>query len=348
MKEEVAEGANDVGNEPPAGAAKEVGQDGINSGEHQPENPEDHNAEVDGSGANTNSNEHAPTTSKQPKKRVRRVGKVPARKVPKLEESSPDSGTAAAPAAAAAADENTEDVPPTDGNEIKGEAAQADIPANGALKVGTKHDEKWGMMFEKLMEYKSQHGHSMVPQCYQDDLRLGRWVHYQRVEYWIFQQTGSAKITPERIARLNAIGFEWDPQKAQWDIMYERLKKFKEELGHCRVPKGYSKDKELANWVRNQRLEEANMKRGKKTRMTQERIQALEELGFKWSSPTKSRSRKNKKKKAEKEETKPVENGETVKTTDAAAASGTNEAQEEVRTSEEEPIKTETGDSIEV
>ena len=54
--------------------------------------------------------------------------------------------------------------------------------------------------------------------------RLGRWVHYQRVEYWIFQQKGSAKITEERIARLNAIGFEWDPQKAQWEKMFAKLK----------------------------------------------------------------------------------------------------------------------------
>ena len=53
---------------------------------------------------------------------------------------------------------------------------------------------------------------------------LGRWVHYQRVEYWIFQQKGTAKITVERIARLNNIGFEWGPQKAQWEKMFAKLK----------------------------------------------------------------------------------------------------------------------------
>lgn len=56
--------------------------------------------------------------------------------------------------------------------------------------------------------------------CY----RLGRWVHYQRVEYWIFQEKGTAKITEERIARLDQIGFEWDPQKAQWEKMFAKLK----------------------------------------------------------------------------------------------------------------------------
>ena len=47
---------------------------------------------------------------------------------------------------------------------------------------------------------------------------------------------------------------------------------------------GYTKDPELANWVRNQRLEQANMKKGKKTRMTDERFEKLDSLDFKWST----------------------------------------------------------------
>jgi hypothetical protein len=73
---------------------------------------------------------------------------------------------------------------------------------------------------------------------------------------------------------------------------------FKDENGHCRVPKGYAKDAELANWVRNQRLEEANRKKLKKSRMTDERFKRLDDLGFRWSNPTPSRS-KNKDKKNE-------------------------------------------------
>jgi hypothetical protein len=50
------------------------------------------------------------------------------------------------------------------------------------------------------------------------------------------------------------------------------------------VLQGYSKDTELANWVRNQRLEQANMKKGKKSRMTPERYEMLDKVGFKWST----------------------------------------------------------------
>jgi hypothetical protein len=48
---------------------------------------------------------------------------------------------------------------------------------------------------------------------------------------------GTGKITPERIGRLEGMGFEWDPQKAQWNMLFDKLVKFKEEIGHCKVPK---------------------------------------------------------------------------------------------------------------
>ena len=47
---------------------------------------------------------------------------------------------------------------------------------------------------------------------------------------------------------------------------------------------------ELANWVRNQRLEHANQRKiGKKSCMTPERYKLLDDVGFKWSIPTPAR-----------------------------------------------------------
>ena len=74
--------------------------------------------------------------------------------------------------------------------------------------------------------------------------------------------------------------------------MYKKLQNFAEEHGHCKVPKGYTKDPELANWVRNQRLEYTNLQRGKKTRMTEKRLEKLNQIGFKWST-TMPRRKKN-------------------------------------------------------
>ena len=151
------------------------------------------------------------------------------------------------------------------------------------IQPSTKHDEKWNDMFYKLQDYKQEHGNSLVPQNFKPDIKLGRWVHYQRVEFWLYQQRGQGKITSSRIKVLEDAGFEWDPQRAQWNALYERLAAFKRMHAHCQVPKGFKQDKELANWVRNQRLEYTNKLRGKKNRMTEDRQVRLEALGFKWS-----------------------------------------------------------------
>ena len=61
-------------------------------------------------------------------------------------------------------------------------------------RVLSKHDEKWNHMFQKLVAYKEAHNSTLVPQCYDSEPRLGRWVHYQRVEYWIAQQNGKYPV----------------------------------------------------------------------------------------------------------------------------------------------------------
>lgn len=86
--------------------------------------------------------------------------------------------------------------------------SQAGRDIDDTYKVQSKHDEKWNRMLEALVEYKKEHNSTMVPQCYDQDQRLGRWVHYQRVEYWIYQTSGKGKINADRIARLEALGFE--------------------------------------------------------------------------------------------------------------------------------------------
>jgi Helicase associated domain len=102
---------------------------------------------------------------------------------------------------------------PTPNTPIPGTYADGVYISSTGTRVLSKHDEKWRNMFEKLVKYMDLNGNTAVPQCFHDDPQLGRWVHYQRVEYWIYQQTGSGKITDARINRLNSIGFEWNPQQ---------------------------------------------------------------------------------------------------------------------------------------
>jgi hypothetical protein len=55
-------------------------------------------------------------------------------------------------------------------------AAAVELP----LQYHSKHDEKWFHMLQQLQQYQKKEGNTLVPQCYFEHPRLGRWVHYQR------------------------------------------------------------------------------------------------------------------------------------------------------------------------
>jgi superfamily II DNA or RNA helicase len=62
--------------------------------------------------------------------------------------------------------------------------------------------------------------------------------------------------------------------KPSWDVFYGKLRRYKDEYGHCNVPSDFIKDSSLGNWVEFQRQE---YRRGK---LQQSRIDSLLELGF--------------------------------------------------------------------
>ena len=45
----------------------------------------------------------------------------------------------------------------------------------------------------------------------------------------------------KRIKQLQELGFVWDLDEDQFDSNLSLLKEYKEEEGHCNVPKGYKK-----------------------------------------------------------------------------------------------------------
>ena len=101
---------------------------------------------------------------------------------------------------------------------------------------------------------------------------------------------GEAKnmMDPERICKLNAVGFEWELQKdtyvESWENRYNQLLKFKVVNGHCRVPKSSGDNPQLGQWVKQMRKYHGWKQDGKPypTTFTEERISRLNELGFEW------------------------------------------------------------------
>ena len=120
-------------------------------------------------------------------------------------------------------------------------------------------DQKWWMMYGKLVEYKKEYGNCLVPQNYdgniskslndEDDANtlqgLGKWVSMQRRKYKIIVQQierdpsvmenmlrrKSRSIThvSKRIEALQNIGFVWDANEATWLTMFEKFRAYRKE-----------------------------------------------------------------------------------------------------------------------
>ena len=98
-----------------------------------------------------------------------------------------------------------------------------------------------------LLEYKNKHGYTLVPQIYEEEPKLGKWVSTQRTAY------DKKEVLVRRVRRLNSIGFIWK-QYTPWIDMYQRLVSYKEDHdGSTLVPRNYDADPTLRNWVHEQR-----------------------------------------------------------------------------------------------
>lgn len=135
-------------------------------------------------------------------------------------------------------------------------------------------DTVWNRKFRMLQEYKKNNGHCDVPHNWSENIKLSRWVTQIR-KLW-----KEGKLNPERIKQLESLSFtiiDYEAGKKEtWEKMFSSLCEFKKIEGHCKVPQGWHKNHELANWVSNQR----QMKRN--NRLNSDYLRRLNEIGFIW------------------------------------------------------------------
>ena len=126
----------------------------------------------------------------------------------------------------------------------------------------------WNRGYELLMKYKNENEDCRVPINYKcGDFKLGLWVSHKRQNI----QT----ILKERREKLDEIGFIWNTFEDDWNRGYELLKRYKNKNGDCRVPQNYKyEDFNLGSWVSHQR--------GDIQKITKERKEKLDEIGFIW------------------------------------------------------------------
>ena len=80
------------------------------------------------------------------------------------------------------------------------------------------------------------------------------------------------RLSRARVARLDRIGFQWEPTQVRWQRQYDRLVKYRRAHGHCHVRSLSA----LGQWLEKQRR---FRRQGK---LSADRIRQLTALGFDW------------------------------------------------------------------
>ena len=144
-------------------------------------------------------------------------------------------------------------------------------------------DEEFEDKFKQLVQYSQANGDSDVPKNYRKNPVLARFVQELREHY-------SQGILPQkRVASLENIGFNFFYGKQDtksmtldpWERKLSELKAYKSKTGHTNVPRNFSLNLALGDFVFNQREVKKN------DSLSQKRVKDLNELGFSWTKPNK-------------------------------------------------------------
>ncbi|PIV06643.1 MAG: DEAD/DEAH box helicase, partial [Syntrophobacterales bacterium CG03_land_8_20_14_0_80_58_14] len=97
---------------------------------------------------------------------------------------------------------------------------------------------------------------------------------------WVNNQRRNKKkgiLSPERICRLDEIGFLWHIVDSGWEDNYSELSKYYKIYGHTDVPIKWHENPQLGRWVSHQRSKK------RKARLTEIQIRCLESVKFNWN-----------------------------------------------------------------
>ncbi|WP_420880259.1 helicase associated domain-containing protein [Rhodococcus sp. (in: high G+C Gram-positive bacteria)] len=165
----------------------------------------------------------------------------------------------------------------------------AAVPARPDRRAGKTPEQLWADGIAHLKAFIAEHGHVRVPGTFvcADGMRLGSWVMHRRED----RRLGADRLTPDRIAQLDDLGFDWAPPRPgrsvddfaqQWAATIERLTRYRDEYGHLDVPHRWECEDgfRLGAWVSRRRTD----RRRETPTLTPERIAQLDAIGFDWGT----------------------------------------------------------------
>jgi hypothetical protein len=132
---------------------------------------------------------------------------------------------------------------------------------------------QWEEMYQALLAYKKKNGHCDVTRV-DENMQLVNWLTRQR------QQHRRGKLPGDKIRLLEDIGVVWDSIEAHWEDMFQELVAYREKYGDCLVPVNYTEIPQLGKWV--------NKLRSRKSRLSEDKVKRLEEIGFYWGESLKA------------------------------------------------------------
>jgi len=117
------------------------------------------------------------------------------------------------------------------------------------------YDRQWDQMFERLLKFKEDNGHCLVPKRFPADQKLGTWVHTQRIQY---RKTVAGKSLPGGDAVVSDPGSTdeypmtklTEEQEVSFRLTDERRKRL-EEIGFCWSAREGEKGSEQGKITRN-------------------------------------------------------------------------------------------------
>jgi len=144
-------------------------------------------------------------------------------------------------------------------------------------------------MFNKLVEYKTHHRHTMVPR-YNNEYKKRKDYEHNYLAAWVNKQRfrhRNGELLESRYTLLNSIGFVWEDcqlitKQEKWMKMYQQLVEYKYKHNSTHVPQNYNDGNNihLGEWVSKQQRSH------KSNKMLEERYGLLDSIDFVWDART--------------------------------------------------------------
>ena len=147
--------------------------------------------------------------------------------------------------------------------------------------------KQWEYGYAQAKAYYDKHGDINVSATYVDEngFPLGKWLK-RHTE--VNEKTGRAsiKLTPERKAKLDKLGFKWDKEDS-WDRRIAACREYKKEHGDLNISQQYVTTDGiwLGKWLYECRRAYRGASNNTVKALTQSQINELESLGMDWRTP---------------------------------------------------------------